>query len=210
MQGGLGVESPGEAQKDSPLSGTKVDRGGQNFFWVGPDPSEEGFPFCLGSPDIEPGQVEQAVDRVDRTLEQGIVQGEWQGSDPALGNEFVRIGMNLKEFGRIEGYENRLTGKPGHLRVMQPKNGRRRSAFLMWDPGKRRADQPALVRIPVRMSVKRALLNKGHGSRRDEMPLLIGRDDLVGNGIIAQVGLAEALGQTGDFPAIRGYAQDGA
>ena len=40
------------------------------------------------------------------------------------------------------------------------------------------------------------------------MALLIGRNDLVGNGIITQVGLAKTIGQTGDFPAIRRYPQN--
>ena len=40
------------------------------------------------------------------------------------------------------------------------------------------------------------------------MALLIGRDDLVGNGIITQIGLAKTIGQTGDFAAIRRNAQN--
>ena len=118
--------------------------------------------------------------------------------------------MNLKEFGRIEGYENRLIRQWPHLAVSHPEHGRRRSAHLMRNPGKRRADQSVLVRIPVRMSVKGSLLNEGYGRRRDEMSLLIGGHDLIGNGIIAQVGLAKALGQTGDSAAIRRNSQNGA
>ena len=78
----------------------------------------------------------------------------------------------------------------------------------MRDPRERRTDQPVLVRIPIRVPVKGALLDEGDGGRRNEMALLIGRDDLVGNGIITQIGLAKTIGQTGDFAAIRRNAQN--
>ena len=35
-----------------------------------------------------------------------------------MGNEFVRIDVNLKETGRMIGEQDRLTGKPEHFRIM--------------------------------------------------------------------------------------------
>ena len=102
--------------------------------------SEKGFSFCLGPPDIETGQVEETIRRIDRSLEQRIIQGQGQGCDSTLGDELIDLGMDLKEARRIERQKDGLLRKWPHLAFAHPDNGCPGTAFLVRNPGEGRGN----------------------------------------------------------------------